>query len=873
MISLKILWRNFFRRPEMERDLSEELATYADLLTEEKIGSGLGREAAHRQTLVEIGGIEQIKEQVREVRHGSLWESILKDIRQSVRSIRQSPGLALLAISTLGVGLGATTLIFSVFYSALLQPMPFRNPERLVQLWETRAGQGWTQASFSRVNFWDVRADNKTFESMAAILISDMSMTGSGIPEHLSTGVVSAQFFHVLGVLPVFGHDFDAKQEQPGQDGVVLVSNKFWVSHFASSHEILGNTLHLDGRAYTIVGVLPKGEPWLNAADIFVPLAYDPASHGRGSFEASVIGRLAAGVTIAAAHDDLQRISRNLAAQYREDRGMGVLVSPSEVWGARPVIRRALWVLLGAVSFLLLIACVNIANLLLAKGTARSRELRVREALGASRWRIIRLLLTESLILGCLGALFGLLIADVGAQLIRAAQINGIPRLSEIGINGWVVGFTLLATLFSGIVSGLMPALRSSSGDLATALRENDRSQTASRSQNLLRAVLVAAEVALSVMLLIGAGLLIRSFDKILTVDRGFQTENRVIAAVDIPFNYDDARAESITRQLLERTSSLPGVQAAGIVNSKPIVGWDPGMGFGAADSARSATGDVPWASWRFISTGYFNAMGIRLLKGRSFNNSDFKNEIRRVVISESVADYLWPGKDPIGRQIILWKGQGNRKAEVIGVVGSIRDHGLDADPTRTVYIAYMGQWNSPLQLVIRGATSTSPIASSLRSILAGIDPRIPVSEVQTMNQLVSQSLGSVQLNTALLSGFALIALLLSMTGIYGVLTYSVSRRTAEIGIRVALGANRKTIFSLIVRQGMQPIIVGIVIGIGLSLAVTQFLTGLLFEVKPADTTSYLAVMLVIGITALIACLLPARRALRVDPINALRTQ
>jgi putative ABC transport system permease protein len=870
MISLGALWRNFFRRSEIERDLSEELASYADLLTDEKISGGLGVNAARREALVEIGGIEQVKEQVREVRHGSFWESVLRDIQQSVRSLRHSAGLAVLAICTLGLGLGATTLIFSVFYAVLLQPLPFRDPERLVQLWETRAGQGWTQSAFSRTNFWDVRADNKTFESVGALLISDMNLTASGDPQHLSAGFVSSRFFHVLGVSPVLGHDFAATQDQPGQDGVILLSNKFWTSHFASSREIVGSTLHLDGRAYLVIGALPKGEPWLDAADIFVPLVYDP-SRNRGNFEATVIGRLSPGVTISAAHQDLQRISANLSAQYKEDRGMGIRVSPSEVWGARPVVRRALWVLLGAVGFLLLIACVNIANLLLAKGSARSRELRLREALGASRWRIVRLLLTESLILGCFGAALGLLMAGLGMRLIRAADLSGIPHLSEIAINGWVLAFTLCATLFSGILSGLMPAIRSSSGDLATALREGDRSQTASRSQNLVRAVLVAAEVALSVMLLIGAGLLIRSFGKILTVDRGFDTANRVIAAVNIPFNYSDDRAESITRKLIERTNSLPGVQAVGIVNSKPIVGWDPGMGFGAVDSPRSADADVPWASWRFVSGGYFNAMGIRLVKGRGFSDSDLHTRTRHVIVSETIANYLWPGRDPIGRQIVLWKGQGNRLAEVVGVAGSIRDHGLDVDPTRTVYIAETGQWNSPVQMIVRGAGSTTAIASSVRSILAGIDPRIPLSEVQTMDELVGQSLGSMQLNTALLSGFAFIALLLSMTGIYGVLTYTVARRTAEIGIRVVLGASRQTIFGLILRQGMQPIIAGVAIGIVGSLAVTQFLSGLLFEVKPADIISYVSVTLLIGVTALVACLLPARHALRVDPVSALR--
>jgi putative ABC transport system permease protein len=417
MISPRLLWRNLFRRPEFERNLSEELASYADLLTQEKISRGIPPTAARRQALIEIGGIEQVKEKVREVRIGNSWDGIAKDVQQSARSLRQSASSTILAVGTLGLGLGATTLIFSVFYSVLLQPLPFKDPERLVQLWETRAGQGWEQASFSSANFWDVRARNQSFESMAAMLSSDMNMTGSGDPEHLSVGLVSAQFFHTLGIVPVVGSDFDSLQDQPGHDNaVVLLSNKLWSSRFQASRKII-----IDGHSYTVIGALPKGEPWLDSADAFLPLVYSPTAY-RGNFEASVIGRLAPGISIAAAHADLSRVARGLSEVYREDRGMGIRVSPSVTWGARPVLRRALWVLLGAVSLLLLIACVNIANLLLAKATARARELRVREALGASRTQIIRLVLIESLMLGFLGAGLGLLIAYWGVDLIRAAE-------------------------------------------------------------------------------------------------------------------------------------------------------------------------------------------------------------------------------------------------------------------------------------------------------------------------------------------------------------------------------------------------------------------------------------------------------------------
>lgn len=873
MISFKLLWRNLFRRAEFERNLSAELASYADLLIQEKISRGMSAAQARREALVEIEGVEQVKEQVREVHIGNLWDGILKDFRQSWRSLRHSTSSTVLAIGTLGLGLGATTLIFSVFYGVLLQPLPFRNPDRLVQLWETRAGQGWDQASFSRPNFWDVRARSKSFESLAAMLGSNMNLTGSGNPEHLSAGVVSAQFFHVLGVGPVLGHDFGPRQDQPENDhSVVLLSNQFWRSRFASSRDILGTKLHLDGRAYTVIGVLPKGEPWLNAADVFVPMAYDPQNQqdDRGNFEATVIGRLAPGVTIASARAELQSVARRLSETYREDRGMGVRVSPSETWGASASLRRALWVLLGAVGLLLLIACVNIANLLLAKASARSGELRIREALGASRYRIIRLVIAESLVLGFFGAILGLFITYCGLDVIRAAGLSGVPRASDLHINAWVLGFALGITILSGVASGLMPALQFSSGNIAAALRESNRTQSPGRAQNRVRAALVAAEVALSMVLLIGASLLIRSFGRLLTVDRGFAAENRVIASVNVPLNYDDARAAAITRTLLQRVRALPGVQAAGTVNSRPITGWDPGMGFGAQDQMTAGT--VPWASWRFISTGYFRAMGIPLLKGRGFADSDFNRAKGRcVIVSEAVAKLLWPGKDPVGRHIILWKGQGNDVAEVIGVAGNIRDHGLAADPTRIVYIPFVGQTNSPVELIVDGTLSTDQVASSLRLILASIDSQIPISGVETMGELVNGTLGSQKLNMALLSAFALIALLLSLTGIYGVLSYSVARRTAEIGVRVALGADHKTIFRLVVIQGMQPILLGIVIGVVGSLAVTRLLAGLLFEVKPVDLVSYVAVTLLIILTVLIACLLPARQALQVDPVTALR--
>ena len=867
MPSLKILWRNLFRSREAERELAEELAAYADLVTEENAARGMSAAEARRQALVEMGGAEQVKERVRDVRVAHIWDGFFKDAAQSLRSLRRSAGAALLAVGTLGIGLGATTLIFSVFHAALLEKMPFREPERLVELWETRAHGGWDQSSFSRPNFWDVRDRNTTFESMGALLGGDMNLTGSGDPAHLAAATVSARFFHVLGVAPVVGHDFDPDQDAPGRDdAVVLLSNQFWRTRFGASRDVVGMGLYLDGRRYTVIGVMPPGEPWLNAADVFVPMAQDPKLN-RGNFEAQVIGRLKPGVSIDMARQDLRRIADDLAKNYRQDNGMGIRVAPSETWGARPAIRRALYVLLGATGLLLLIACVNVANLLLARASARGRELRVREALGASRWRIVRLVLMESLLIGGAGAAVGLVIANLGLRVIRAAEIPGIPRITEAGLNGPVLGFALLITMMAALVAGLMPALESApSGDIAGALREGDRAQTEGRNQSRTRAVLVAAEVALSMVLLIGAGLLMRSFGKLLSVPRGFETEGRVIAAVNIPYNYDDARAKPITHSLIDRVAALPGVRAVGTVNSRPITGWDPGMGIGARDAA-VATGDVPWASWRYVSGGYFQAMGIRLKRGREFNAADFGPGPRRVMVSEAVADLMWPGQDPVGRHLLMWKGQSNKDAEVVGVVANTRDHGLDADPTRVVYLPMIGQTYSPVQLVVDGPI-TEP---ALRAVLAGIDPKIPISKVETMEDLVSQSVGSRRMNAALVTGFAVIALLLSMTGIYGVLAYSVARRTAEIGIRVALGADGAKIFSLIVIEGMRPVAAGMVVGIAGSVAAGRLIGSLLFGVKPLDGASYGVVVALIALTGLTSCVLPARRALVVDPAAALR--
>ena len=872
------LWRNLLGKSSLDKDLDQELRAHRQLLADEKIRDGMDPATAYRQAAIELGGVEQVKEGVRQVRIGNTLDNLLRDFRQAARNLQKNFSTTILATLMLALGIGATTLIFSVFYSVLLQPLPFSQPERLVQISETRLQKGWEKNGFMEANFWDIRQRNRSFLDVGAINggygNGAMVLTGFGDPENTAVAYTSAQFFSILGVNPALGRLFYSDEDQPGHNRqVILLENKYWKTRFGGSPKIIGQSLHLDGRPYQIVGILPPGEPWLDSADVFIPMSYSPDAD-RGSFEYAVIGRLLPGVSRQAAQADLQTICTALAQEYPlPDAGMGAQISSSEEWGANRNLRRALWVLLGAVGFLLLIACVNLANLLLAKATARSREIVVRAALGASKGRLVQLVLCESLLLGTLGAACGLLLAKFGLAILRTSDIAGVPHLTEISLSGLVLSFTLLTTLAVSLLSGLFPALETPFKNLAAALREGDRSQAGSRSHTRLRATLVTIEVALSFVLLVGAGLLVRSFDQLLRVDRGFHSEHRLFISVNLPGSYDRNRLEDFLRRYPDRVSHLPGVLSAAAVNTRPIIGRDPGMGIVSEEQSSAQLASIPWSSWRFITPDYFRTMSIPLLKGREFNSQDRKGAPWRVVISQKLAELLWPGQDPIGRHAVLWKGQGDNLAEVIGVVGNIRDHGLDSDPTRIVYIPYYGTIWTPLDVVVQTAGTPTAIVPALRTALAEYDATLPISDIRTGDELVATSLGPQRLNVSLLALFAAIALVLSMTGIYGVLAYSVAKRTAEIGVRVALGASHQKIFQLVIAQGMKPVIAGIVIGLAGAMALSRFMMSLLFGVSPADAITYVAVAVMIAFTALVSCYVPARRALTINPVTALREE
>jgi putative ABC transport system permease protein len=570
-----------------------------------------------------------------------------------------------------------------------------------------------------------------------------------------------------------------------------------------------------------------------------------------------------------------------LAHSYpREDKGIGFQLGSSAAWIAEDDTRQALWVLLGAVVFLMLIACVNVANLLLARGTARQREIAVRTALGATRIRLVRFVMMESLLLSGFGAALALALAYGALQIIPALAIHGVPRIEEANLNPWVLGFAMFTALLTGVLAGLAPALQAPRFGVASALREGDR-QMGGRRQGRLRAGLVTLEVALSFLLLAGAGLMVRSFNQLTRVNIGFQTERRLMFSVSFPGSYwENGVGKQFMDRLLARLSALPEVEAAGVVSNRPVEGGNPGMTFDSAAHAQTSGGVAPWASWRVVTPGYFRAVGLPLLRGRVFNESDppvwtMKGQpepTRRVMISEALARQVFGGQDAVGKHAVLWKGQGNLDAEVVGVVGDSRERGLAAGPALTVYLPY-GANALADEFVVHARGNPLGLAQTVRSVVASLDPNIPVADIRSFDEVVSRSVAPQRFRAALVGSFGMLALLLATIGIYGVVSYSMSRRTPEIGLRVALGASGRNILGMTLKEGLRPALLGIAAGAAGAWWLSRYVAALLFNVKPFDPLTYCAVAALLFATAVLACYLPGRRAMSVDPVEALRAE
>jgi putative ABC transport system permease protein len=799
---------------------------------------------------------------------------ILKDIHYGIRSLARHPGFTAIALITLALGIGANTAIFSVVNAVLLRPLPFYDPERIVWLWDTQPQLPTAPASLP--DFLDWKEQNRSFEHLAAFQSGKMFLDAGDGATDTPVGLVTPEMFSVFHLSPILGRTFTDEETLPGRFRVAVLSHSMWQNRFGSDPNVSGRTIQLNGTAYTIIGVMPAGFSYPERAELWRPLEIDPAKLDRGPHYLRVVGRLKPGVTPAQAQADMSTIAARLAQQYPEKiAGHGVKLErlADVVVGD---VSLALYVLLGAVGFVLLIACANLANLMLARVGARQKEIAVRTALGASRLRIVRQLLTESIMLAMGGGVVGLLLAIWAVSWLVSLSADTIPRVHEISVDPRVAGFTLLVSVVTGVLFGLAPAIQVSRPDLTDALKESGRT-TAGLRRNRLRSALVVSEVALSLVLLVGAGLMIRSFAKLNQIDPGFKPARVLTLGVTLlRSKYPaDEQVGTLYSQILERASAAPGVVSAGAISDLPLSGSNTGDYFTIEGRPPIAKETEPLTEYRVVSPRYFESMGIPLLSGRDFAQSDTRQSPNVVVINDAFARRHFAGEDPLGHRLKL-QGQERDPLLIVGVVGNVRDIGLDEQPTPEAYVPFLQDplsqtYQRSMTIVARTSLDPGAIAGPLRAALTSVDKGLPVYELKPMTEYLRDSLARRRFNLVLLSVFSSVALALAAVGIYGVISYGVTQRTHELGIRMALGAQPRDVLKLVVRQAMLVALAGVAIGLLASLALTRLMKGLLFSVSVTDPLTFGVIALLMTLIALLACLVPARRATKVDPLVALR--
>ena len=794
---------------------------------------------------------------------------MMQDLRYAVRALRKSPGFTLIAALTLALGVGASTAIFSVVNAVMLRPLPFAEPDRLVRIWESNVERGWPTFAVSHPNFLDFRAQADNFESMAAINNAGFTMTSNGEAEIVLGLQVTATFLPTLKVAPVLGRNFLDEEDRPGGNTrVVLLGDGFWRRAFGADPAVVGRTITLNSQPYTIIGVLPASYRFGANGDLLAPLAPDPARN-RSDHRLSVIGRVANGVSIDQARTQLETIAARLGQQFPEsNKGWGIVVNSFYDWLVPDTTRRSLIVLMGAVALVLLIACVNVANLLLARAAGRQRELSIRATMGATRSRVIRQLLLESSLLSLMAATIGMAIAFAATRLLISLGPESVPRLDELSIDDRVFTFAILVGLITTVIFGIVPAIQSAGQDPQEALRADGRHSTAGTGRRRLRAALTIGEVALSVALLIGAGLLIRSFARLQQVDPGFRTANLMTARVTLPATaYPNGPSRrAFYDRFLADLRGRPGIEAAAITSGPPLSGDFTG---GDVKLPHQSNDEAGSAAWRLAGPGYFAALGIPV-RGREFTDQDQVGGPPVAIISAALAAKYYPNEDPIGRPLIM-RSFIEEPHTIVGVAGDVRTFGLESDAGLVFYgsaTQYAG-WN-PMSLVWR-----SPVASvdTVRASLKSIDPNVPIAAIESMETLFERSMGPRRFNLYLLGAFAAVSLALAAIGLFGVMAYLVSQRTREIGVRLALGATRGEVFRLILTRGLTLAVIGAVGGVGAALWLTRVMQSLLFSVSRTDPVTFAAVPVTLVAVAVLACYIPARRAMRVDPVIALRAE
>jgi putative ABC transport system permease protein len=811
---------------------------------------------------------------------------LIQNLKFGIRLLRKSPGFACVAIFVMALGIGANTAIFSVVHAVLLEPLPFPDADRLVQVWHVppqTSFPGMTRFAVSAANFLDWQKQNNVFEQMAVYGGAGYDITGAGKPESVVASTVSSNFFSVLGVQPLHGRVFLPEEDRPGRNHEVILSNKLWQARYASDPNVVGKSINLDGDPYVVVGVMGPKMVMPNFAQLWTPLGLsDKEAAVRGEHHFLSIGRLKPGATLAQAQAEMNTISQRLEKAYPEDdKGWGALVNSmrEETVGS---VRPALLMMLGAVAFVLLIACANVANLFLARTFARRKEIAIRSAVGASRSRVIQQLLSESLILSLCGGALGLLAARFGIELLLKFFADKLPRMGEIGLDGPVLAFTFGLSIVTGILSGLLPALSMTKGDVSNALKQGlGRTDADSGSSNT-RSALVAVEVALSVVLLIGAGLMIRSLWKLQTIDPGFDQRNVLTLAVMVPkHQFTEPTQESqFFDQVLQRVRSLPGVESAGAVDDLPLLGGS-NQPVAAEGHPVVALSEQPEVSVRVATPGYLQAMRIPLLEGRSISAGDTADAAPVVVISQTMAKQLWPNQNPIGRHLKL-SFFSDKDREVVGVVGDVKQTGLDSAagiatlywPLAQVTGSSMAPWRAgPLSLAVRTTTPPQTLATAVTGAINQVNKDIPVDNVMTLEDFVGETLTQHSFNMQLLAIFGLLALVLCAIGIYSVLAYSVKRSMREIGLRIALGATLRDVGRLVIVQGMKPTLAGIAIGLIAALALGRVAASMIYGVSSRDLVTFLAVTMLLVLVSFAASVIPAFRATRVDPLAVLRDE
>ena len=866
--------RALFGKRRVESELDEELQTFAENAVEHKMRGGLGREEASRRTRIEMCGIESVKEQVREVGWETKFESFLQDIRFGLRMLRKNPSFTAIAVLALALGIGANTAMFSVIEAVLLRPLPYSNAGEIVRVASTWDREGTlTSYSSSPPDFFDWRDQNRSFSSMFADNVGEFALTGQGETKRVSAVMATAGIFSTLQAEPMLGREFTADENRKGANHVVILAHGLWQSAFAADPTVLGKTIQLDSEPYTIIGVMPADFRFpLAGSDALIPIGFDDkVMTQRGAHYLAVFARLKPGVTVAQANEDLSVIMAQLRKLYPDKDGKwGVR---ARLWSADLVsgIRPALLILLGAVALVALIACANISNLLLARATVRHRELAMRRALGAGRGRLLRQMFTEGLLLALLAGAASLLLARWALASIARFGPADIPRLATVGLNTPVLIFTMGVSIACALLFALLPALRSSSLDTAGLLRT---SLSPSRETGNLRGILLVSEVALSMMLLAGAGLLLRSFVGLSALSPGFDARGVLTMSVSVPEAHykTSAALQSYWDQALNRLRTLPGVASVGGVTPLPLSGDDFSSSFQIAGRTIPEK-DEPSAELRAATPDYFRTMSIPLRQGREFTEGDRLGAARVLLASETAVRLFFPDGDAIGQKLKFGArgGYERNEGEIVGIIGDVRHFGMDAPVPPMFYAPVAQSGLSSISVVIRTRTSPAGLIQPARKAVEMLDRDALVGEALPMETLVSASLGQRRFYMLLLAGFAALALVLAAVGLYGVISYSVAQRTQEVGIRVALGASRNEVVGMVMRQGLRLAAAGLAIGLVLALSLKSILKGLLVGVSATDPATLAATALVLLLVAVLASYIPARRAARVDPMVALR--